>query len=335
MSRESSFYKGRNVLLAGGAGLIGQNLGRRLLEEGAFVRATQYKKRKIALQHKNLEILPCDLLTEEGLEAAFKGMDIVFIVAARVGSAKSVTEGPSDLILYNLELQSKLIHWAARMRLLRCGFVSSSYVYPDAQRPSREEEGFQGDPSSPALYGLGWVKRYLETLAKHFQMTSDTDYAVIRPSTIYGPFDHFSLEEGHAIPALIVKAVDRMDPYEVWGNGEEVRSYLYVEDLVEGFLRAVHRCAIGEALNLCGRQPSAIREVVRILLDYLEFRPRVAYSADKPSVASYKVLDSSRAKELLRWEARVGLEEGLKRTVDWYRERKKDSVTVKGVSRVL
>lgn len=320
MSSESRFYQGRNVLVAGGAGLMGQNLTRRLLEEGALVRATEYRKRKITLQHKNLEVLPVDLLTDEGLQPAFKGMDIVFVVAARVGSAQSVVEGPSDLILYNLELQSKLIHQAAKARLLRCGFVSSSYVYPEAEKPSREGEGFQGDPAGPTLYGLGWVKRYLETLCKHFQMTSDTDFCVVRPSTVYGPFDHFSLEEGHAIPALIVKAVSRMDPYEVWGSGRDVRSYLYVEDFVEGFLSAVRRHAVGEPLNLCGRQPFMIREVVRVLLDYLEFRPNVVYSTDKPSVAPYKVSDPSRSKELLRWEARVDMEEGLKRTVDWYME---------------
>lgn len=313
-----SFYSGRNVLVAGGCGLIGQNLTRRLLEEGAYVRATRYRKRGMDLQHKNLEVVSCDLLTEEGLQAAYRDMEIVFIAAARVGSAKSVAEGPSELILYNLELQSNLIHWAAKMRLLRCGFVSSTYVYPDTRQPSREEEGFQADPPTPTIYGLGWFKRYLETLAKHFQMTSDTDFCVVRPSTIYGPFDHFSLEEGHAIPALIVKAANRMDPLEVWGSGMDVRSYLYVGDLVEGFLRAVEKYAVGEALNLAGPRPATIRDVVRILLDTLEFRPKVVFSVDKPSTVSYKVSDSSRARELLRWQARVGLEEGLKRTVDWY-----------------
>ena len=304
--------------MAGGSGLIGQNLTRRLLEEGAYVRATRYRKRAMDLQHKNLEVVSCDLLTEEGLRAAYRDMEIAFITAARVGSAKVVTEGPSELILYNLELQSNLIHWAAKSRLMRCGFVSSTYVYPDTQQPSREEEGFQGDPPKPTIYGLGWFKRYLETLCKHFQMTSETDFCIVRPSTIYGPFDHFNLEEGHAIPALIVKAAGRMDPLEVWGSGMDVRSYLYVEDLVEGFLRAVEKYAVGEALNLAGPRPATIRDVVRILLDLLEFRPEVLFSTDKPSTVSYKVSDSSRARELLRWRPQVGLEEGLKRTVDWY-----------------
>ncbi len=318
MSPSGSFYGGRNVLVAGGCGLIGQNLTRRLLEEGACVRATRYRKRGMDLQHKNLEVLSCDLLTEEGRQAAFRDMEIAFIAAAHVGSAKVVAEGPSELILYNLQLQSSLIHWAAKMRLMRCGFVSSTYVYPDTQEPSREEEGFQGDPPAPTIYGLGWFKRYLETLCKHFQMTSDTDFAIVRPSTIYGPFDHFSLEEGHAIPALVVKAVNRMDPLEVWGSGMDVRSYLYVDDLVEGFLRAVEKYSVGEPLNLAGPRPATIRDVVRMILDALGFQPKVVFSAERPSTVSYKVSDASRARELLRWQPRVGLEEGLRRTVDWY-----------------
>jgi nucleoside-diphosphate-sugar epimerase len=98
----------------------------------------------------------------------------------------------------------------------------------------------------------------------------------------------------------------------------DVRSYLYVDDLVEGFLRAVEKYAVGEALNLAGPRPATIRDVVRLLLDILEFRPKVVFRTDKPSTVSYKVSDSSRARELLRWRPQVGLEEGLKRTVDWY-----------------
>jgi GDP-L-fucose synthase len=312
------FYRGKNVLVAGGAGMIGQSLVRKLLEEGAYVRATQYQSRKIALKHKNLQVVPCDLRNEEEARPLFKDMEIVFLAAAEVAGAKVIKEDPSRLILSDLELHAKLIALAAKMGAARCSFVSSSYVYPHTARPNKEEEGFQGDPWKPTNYGLGWVRRYLETLCKHFQMVTKTAYAIIRPTAIYGPHDKFDLKQSHVIPALIMKAVNRMDPFEVWGNGEEIRSFTYVDDVAEGLLLTVEKYAVAEAINICTQETHTVKDVIKLLFDYLEFHPGVVFSTDKPSTIPYKASDPSRARELLGWEAKVSLEEGLKRTVDWY-----------------
>ena len=312
------FYKGKNVLVAGGAGMSGQSLIRKLLEQGAYVRATQYKSRKITLAHKSLEVVQCDLLNDSEARSVFQDMDIVFLAAAEVGGAKLIREDPSRLIMYNLELHAKLIHLAARVGVQKCAFISSSYVYPDTGKPNIESEGFRGDPWIPMNYGLGWVKRYLETLCKHFHLVGKTDYAIIRPTAIYGPHDKFDLEQSHVIPALIVKAVNRMDPYEVLGNGEDIRCFTYVDDLVDGLMLTAEKYAVAEALNICTRETHTVKDVVRILLDCLNFHPKVVFNSNKPSVIPYKVSDSSRARELIGWEAKITLEEGLKRTVDWY-----------------
>ena len=161
--------------------MIGQSLVRKLLEQGAWVRATQFKSRKIAFTHKNLEVIACDLRNEFEAQPLFKDMQIVFLAAAEVAGAKVIKEDPSRLIMSDLELHARLIHLAAKSGAQRCAFISSSYVYPHTAKPNKEEEGFVGDPWKPLNYGLGWMRRYLETLCKHFQMTSQTAYAVIRP----------------------------------------------------------------------------------------------------------------------------------------------------------
>ena len=314
------FFKGKNVLVAGGAGMIGQSLVRRLLAEGAYVRATQYKSRKITLRHKNLEVVSCDLRNEEEARPVFKDMEIVFLAAAEVAGAKVIKEDPSYLIMSDLEIHAKLIHLASRMGAARCAFISSSYVYPHIGKPNKEEEGFQGDPWKPYNYGLGWMRRYLETLCKHFQMVGRTNYAIIRPTAIYGPYDTFDLEKSHVIPALIVKAINRMNPFEVWGNGEDVRSFTYVDDVTEGLMFMVEKYAVAEAINICTKETHTVKDVIQILFDYLEFHPQIVFRTDKPSLIPYKVSDPSRARKLLGWEAKVSLEEGLKRTVDWYLE---------------
>lgn len=314
------FYRGKNVLVAGGAGLTGQSLVRKLLEQEAFVKATQFQDRKITIKHKNLEVIQCNLLNEDEAENAFKDMEIVFLTASKVGGAKTIIENPSGLLMYNLELHSKLIHLAAKMGVDRCAFISSSYVYPHTGNPNVESEGFKDDPWIPMNYGLGWVKRYLETLCKHFHMTSKTDYAIVRPTALYGPYDKFDLLDGHVIPSSIVKAFVQTELYEVWGSGNDIRSFTYVDDLVDGLMLTLQEYAIAEALNICPNETNTVKDVIRIILEYLGLNPTVTFNSEKPSVIPYKVSDPSKAKNILNWEATISLEEGLKKTIDWYKD---------------
>ena len=204
------------------------------------------------------------------------------------------------------------------MKVNKCCFVSSSYVYPDTGKPNVENEGFEGDPWIPLNYGLGWVKRYLETLCKHFHMTSDTIYAIVRPTAIYGPFDRWDIATSHVVPAMIVKAVNKMNPFEVWGNGEDIRCFTYVDDLAEGMMATVENYAVAEGLNICPRDSHTVKDITRILFDYLDFHPNVIFNSDKPSAIPFKVSDPLKARELIKWEAKISLEEGLQRTVDWF-----------------
>ncbi len=306
------FYKNKNVLVTGGAGLVGQSLVRKLIKQGAYVRATQYKMRKLDFRHKRLEVVSCDLTNRDDARAVFKDMEIVFLGAANVGGAKLNKEDPSSLIMYNLGLSSNLIALSAKMKVKRCAFISSSFVYPDARHPHMEDEGFVDDPP---IYGLGWIKRYLETLCKHFHMTTATNYSIIRPTAYYGPHDNFDLETCHVIPALIMKAVMRMDPYEVWGDGSEVRSFTYVDDLADGLMLATEKFAIAEPLNICIEKTHTVREVVKIVLECFNFEPKVVYQTDKPSSLPYVVSDPAKAKRVLGWQARTSLRTGIKKTI--------------------
>jgi len=317
------FYKGKNVLVAGGAGLLGQSLIPKLLEQGAHVRATQYKHRRIEIEHKNLEVVSCDLMDMDQARQAFKNMDIVFLSAGKVRGAKETKEDPSSLILHILDLHTKLFSLAAAFGAERCAFISSSFVYPDTGRPSVESEGFDGDTFVKTHYGIGWTFRYLETLCKHFALSTKTRYSIIRPTSYYGPFDNFNLGECHVIPALIVKAAQRMNPFEVWGKGEEVRSFTYVDDVAEGVMLAVEKYAEAQGINICTKNSNRVREAMELILELSDFKPEIRFDSTKPTTISYRVSDPSKAKQVLGWEAKVSLRDGLQKTIQWYMERQK------------
>lgn len=322
------FYRGKNVLVAGGAGLVGQSLIPKLLEQGAYVRATQYKSRKISFAHKNLEVVSCDLFNTEQSTAVFKDIDIAFLAAAKIRGAKGIKENPSDIILYNLELHARLIALAATSGVERCALISSSYVYPDTGSANVEKEGFEGDPFIPTNYGIGWMLRYLETLCKHFHRASKTRYAIIRPTAYYGPHDNFNLGECHVVPAFIVKAVQKMNPFEVWGKGEEIRSFTYVEDLIDGLLCVTEKYAEAEGINICANESYPVRKVLETVLELTGHHPEIRYDTTKPMMIPYKVSNPAFAKEKLGWEAKHSLREGLKKTIDWYLQHKTTEIGV-------
>ena len=311
------FYKGRNVLVFQGGKIFGRCLISKLLDQAAAVRTTFEPGCEVDLKHKNLEIVPCDLSRAEETEKVFKDIDIVFMTANRSAGAKVLTENPSSLFLNNIQIQPRLMHWAVKSKVQRVGFISSSCIYPDTPTPNVEEEGFLGSPQE-AIYGIGWCFRYLETLCRHFQMTSSTKFAMMRPAAYYGPYDNFDPESAFVIPSLILKCLKRTPVLEVWGNGKDIRCFTYVDDLMEGFMSVVENYAVAQGINICTHEPANVMQVLSCLFEILDYHPEIRFMSDKPSTVSYKVSDPGKAAKLLDWRAKVSLKEGLKRTVEWY-----------------
>lgn len=315
------FYKDRNVLVLQGGRIFGRSLLERLLHQGAHVRATFEPPFEIDLKHKNLEVVKCDLFDREESEKIFKDIDIVFMTANKSAGAKIIKENPSLLFMNNIYLQPKLMQLAVKAQVQRVGFISSSYIYPETSEPNVEEEGFMGEPQK-AIYGIGWCFRYLETLCKHFHMTTSTRFAIIRPAAYYGPYDQFDPDSAFVIPSLIMKAAKRESVIDIWGDGQDIRCFTYVDDMMEGLMAAVEKYAEAEGINICIKNSSTIKEVLLLILEILNVNPEVRFIADRPSTIPYKTSDPSRAKKILGWKARTDLKEGLGRTIDWYLKRK-------------
>ncbi len=312
------FYDGKRVLVTGGAGLIGHALVDALLRRGAVVWATVYKERQLELRHSQLDITPCDLMQPDDCRRIVRDMDIVFHAAAYIRGVKGRDTQPNDIVMNNLISSVNVIDASCRAGVARFGWIGSSTVYPDREHPLREEEAFLDDPLQQ-YFGIGWVKRYCEKLCMHYHRVTNTKFAMIRSAAVYGPHERFTLEDGHVLPALIIKAVRRMDPYPVWGDGEDVRDFVYVDDLVDGFLLTMEHHAAADPINIATGTGFRIKDAVRLILEHEGFRPRVAYQTDQPSVKKTRLLDVSKAKRLLGFEARTSFADGLAKTIEWYK----------------
>lgn len=311
------FYKNKFVLVTGGTGFCGVHVVQELLNQGARVRVPVHH-RSLVVEDPNIETIQVDLTREEDCLTAVKGVDYIFHLAGAVGSAGVSPAYIMSAIATNLSLISRVLHaaWHENVeRILLCG---SSTVYPAFDHPVKEEEAWDG-PTHPSYFGYGWMHRYFERLAEFVGSRSDMKIARVRPTALYGRWDNFDPASSHVVPSLVRKAVEKQDPYEIWGSGDEVRDMLHVSDLARGCLLMLEKYATGDPVNIGYGQGVTIREVAQIILKAAGHeQAEVEFDTTRPTAIPLRLVDISKAERVLGFAPQVSLEEGLHDTVEWY-----------------
>ena len=315
------FYTGKNVLVTGAAGITGHAAVKRLLNEGAHVRATVFSNRKLGIEHPNLEVVQCDLMQHEDCMKVLNGMDVCFNFVAFIRGAKGQTEFKNslDLVRNNLFPSINMYDAAVRSKLDRFGFVGSSTMYPDVSHAVKEDEAYDSNPHK--LYrGVGWMKRYCEKVIEYYNDISSTKFGMVRTTAIYGPYDAFN-ENGHAIPQLILKADTGMNPFEVWGDGTQMRDFVYVDDVVDGLMKVVELVPNGTPYNVATGKGTTVTELVETITDIYGYKPEFNYDVTKPTMIPVRLVDVSRIYDDIGWKAETSLREGLEKTIEWYKNK--------------
>ena len=314
-------YNNKNVLVTGAAGISGHSMVKRLLDEGSFVRATVYTKRKLNLpKHKNLEIIKADLNSHIKCLDVTRDMDFVFNFVAFIRGAEGQVENQVNLVRNNVVPTINMLDACVKSKVDKVGFIGSSTMYPDADYPVKEDEGFVGNPH-PAYFGVAWMKRYAEIVCNHFNNITDTKFSIIRTTAMYGPHDNFN-DRGHVIPQLIMKADSGMNPFEIWGYGTQVRDFTYVDDVMDALLLVTEK-SNGRAYNVATGIPTTVTELVETITDIYGYKPEFKYDLTKPIMVSKRVVDVIKIYEELNWKTKHTLRDGLEKTIEWYKETRK------------
>jgi GDP-L-fucose synthase len=314
-------FAGKKVLVAGGAGFIGSNLAVALAAGAARLRLTVHDK-PLQVALPEAEVVTADLRRPEDCARAVAGIDYVFLCAAHTSGAAIIRKTPLVHITPNVLINTLMLEAAHQAGVRKLCFISSGAAYPPTgDRPVREDEMFNGDPHD-VYFAAGWMKRYAEILCRTYaeKIAMPMPTVVVRPSNVYGPYDKFDFAVSHVTAALIRRVVERHSPLEVWGTGNDVRDLIYVDDFIEGLLTAFATDLPHLAVNLCAGTGYTIRQILHQILEVDGYsNADVRYDASKPSTIPVRLMDNGTARRLLGFEARTSLEEGLRRTIAWYR----------------
>jgi len=312
------FYKNKKVLVSGAGGLVGSQVAKMLVEEGAIVRAS-YRSREVPNWVGDVEKVKADFMNIEDVKKCVEGMEIVFVCSANTSGAGVMAHDPLQHVTPNLIMNSTLMEESYRAGVDRFFFVSSATTYPPADYPIKEDEVFDGDPYK-TYYGVGWMKRYTEILAQFYHRNDMMKIAIVRPANIYGVQGDFSDESGHVLPALIRRALEKQSPYMVWGNPDVVRDFTHSVDMARACLDVVEHYAVCDPINIASGNLVTIGESVDLILKCAGHNVTPEYDESKPVTIQYRALDTTKAKEVIGYEPTISFEDGIQETVNWIRE---------------
>ncbi len=250
--------------------------------------------------------------------------DLVIHLAARVGGIGANRENPGRFFHDNLMMGVQLVEEARKAGVGKLVLLGTICSYPKfAKVPFTEDDLWNGYPEETnAPYGL--AKKMLLVQAQAYRQQYGTNAIVLFPVNLYGPRDNFDLHSSHVIPALIRKVDAAMqqgdEEVEIWGDGTPTREFLYVEDCAEGILLAAERYDGADPVNLGNGREIAIKEIATLIGRLMGYSGRFVYDPSKPNGQPRRCLDVRRARQRFGFEAKTSLEDGLARTIAWWRE---------------
>jgi GDP-L-fucose synthase len=307
------FWKGRRICVTGGAGFLGSYLLAGLKSRGA--------RDVVAPSVEEFDLVQPEAVRKMLSQAQ---PDLVLHLAANVGGIGANRARPAEFFHDNLLMGVQMLHESWKAGVKKFVAVGTVCAYPKfTPVPFREQDLWNGYPEETnAPYGL--AKKMLLVQAQAYRAQYGFNAIHLIPVNLYGPRDNFDLATSHVIPALIRKCLDAQragqDSVVVWGDGTPTREFLFAEDAAEAILLAAERYDSPEPVNLGSGQEISIQDLARQIARLVGFEGKIVWDTTRPNGQPRRALDVTRARDQFGFVAKTSLEDGLRRTVEWYRK---------------
>jgi len=307
------------ILVTGAGGFIGHHLVKQLKKDGHWVRGVDLKYPEYEASAAD-EFKLLDLRDYKACSEATTGVDEVYNLAADMGGIGYITAFLADIARNNVLINAHMLEASYRNGVERYLYSSSACVYAQSKQksaevtPLKEEDAYPADPEP----GYGWEKLFSEELCHYFRKDHGLETRIVRFHNVYGPLGTYDGGKEKA-PAAVSRKVAYArdgDEIEVWGDGQQTRSFMYVDDCVEGLIRLMNS-DYSEALNLGTDELISVDGLVELVCRIAGKRLRLRHDLTKPQGVRGRNSDNSRLREVLNWEPKTSLEQGLPVTYQW------------------
>ncbi len=312
--------KNKKILVTGGGGFLGNHLVEKLLRDRGVPKENIFTPSAEEF----------DLRVRKNCEEVVCGQDIVIHLAAVVGGIGANREHPGKFFYENLMMGIQLMEAARLAGVKKFVALGTVCAYPKLTPvPFREDDLWNGYPEETnAPYGL--AKKMLLVQAQAYRQEYGFNAIYLLPVNLYGPGDNFNPQSSHVIPALIRKVAaakkENRKFIEAWGTGKATREFLYVEDAAEGIVLATEKYEKPDPVNLGSGTEISIKELTELICRLMDFKGEIHWDSSKPDGQPRRMLDVSRAEREFGFRAKMGFEDGLKKTIDWYMRQTKEGI---------
>lgn len=302
----------KRIVVTGGAGFLGKQVVEQLCQAGA-------EPQNITVPRSRDQ----DLRRWENCQAVVKEQDIIIHLAAHVGGIGLNREKPAELFYDNLMMGTQLIHAAKEAGVEKFVCVGTICAYPKfTPVPFKEEDLWNGYPEETnAPYGI--AKKALLVQLESYRLQYGFNGIYLLPVNLYGPEDNFDPRSSHVIPALIRKVYEAQQRGDqtlaVWGDGSPTREFLYSTDAARGIVMGTQFYDQSDPINLGTNYEISIKDLVELICELMNFEGEIVWETDQPNGQPRRCLDTSKAKAAFEFTAQVDLRQGLKNTIDWYK----------------
>ena len=313
----------KNLLVTGGSGFIGINLLKVLTKLKKYKITATYFSSKNFYRVKNVKYIKANLEETKSCLKITKNIDIIVMCAANSSGAAVMEKSPLVHLTPNIRMNLNMLEAAHLHSVNKFIFISSNTVYPVSDFAMKE-----GDAQFnffEKYHIVGWMKRFSEIVCEIYskKIKNKMKTIIIRPGNLYGPHDKFDPKKSKVIPSLISKVSARQNPINVWGDGMDLKDFLYIEDFCDVLVKIINRTKNFETYNVASGKSVTIRKILKILIKIEKLENNeIDYDSSKPTMIPKRLINITKIKKQFKFKPSISLEEGLVRTIKWYKKEK-------------